>query len=122
MLKKVNDPSNYLKNTSFSYSDGSGSTTGTINPNGSLNWPINDPIIISQGFGNTPYAKSSGFYGPGGHTGIDMYNNPSAFPVKAVKDGKLYGGSVGCAGRTLYYAKIDHGDGLITWYLHMVPN
>lgn len=42
--------------------------------------------------------------------------------VKAVKAGKLYGGAYNCANGKLFYAKIDHGDGLTTWYLHMIPS
>jgi len=117
----IEDPNNYLSSKSFQYHNNDEAGVGSINPHGSFPWPIDDPIIISQGYGMTPYARS-GAYNGNPHFGIDMYNSPGSFPVKAVKDGKLYGGSVGCGGRTLYYAKIEHGDNLRTFYLHMVPN
>lgn len=116
----IDDPNNYLSSKSFQYAPNE-SEAGSIHPHGSWPWPIDDPILISQGYGMTPYARS-GAYNGNPHFGIDMYNDSGAFPVKAVKDGKLYGGSVGCGGRTLYYGKIDNGDGLTTFYLHMVPN
>jgi len=116
----IQDPSNYLSSTSFQYAS-SESDAGPISPHGSWPWPIDNPIYISQGFGMTPYARSNAYNG-NPHFGIDMYNSGGAFQVKATKDGKLYGGSVGCGGRTLYYGKIDHADGLKTFYLHTVPN
>ena len=116
----IEDPNNYLSSKSFQYAPNE-SEAGSINPHGSWPWPIDDPILISQGYGMTPYARS-GAYNGNPHFGIDMYNSSGAFPVKAVKDGKLYGGSVACGGRTLYYGKIDQGDSLTTFYLHTVPN
>jgi len=116
----IEDPNNYLSSTSFQYAPNE-SEAGSINPHGSWPWPIDNPINISQGFGMTPYARS-GAYNGNPHFGIDMYNSGGAFAVKATNDGKLYGGSVGCGGRTLYYGKVDGGDGLKTYYLHTVPN
>ena len=115
----IEDPNNYLSSTSFSYPYGE-SDSGSINPHGSLPWPISSPIYITQGFGITPYA-SSGAYNGNPHFGIDMYS--SSLTVKAVKDGKLYGGSYGgCSYGPLIYARIKHDDGLDTLYLHMIPN
>ena len=115
----IEDPNNYLSSTSFSYPYGE-SDSGSINPHGSLPWPISSPIYITQGFGTTPYA-SSGAYNGNPHFGIDMYS--SSLTVKAVKDGKLYGGSYGgCSYGPLIYARIKHDDGLDTLYLHMIPN
>ena len=118
----VEDPNNYLKNTSFSYNYPADnySTYGTINPHGSLDWPVNDPIEINQGFGSHSFAQR--FYASGLHAGIDMDGGGST--VKAVKEGKLYGGSYSCGGAypgTLSFAKVVHNDGLETYYLHIYP-
>lgn len=118
----VHDPNNYLKGVNFSYNypPEKQSIYGTINPQGDLPWPLSEPIGVNQGFGAQ---KNSSFYGPAGHQGIDIQTgsgNATGQTVKAIKDGKLYGGSYNCSGK-LYYAKIEHDDGLVTWYLHMVP-
>lgn len=121
------DPNNYLKSAtvSYSYPESQYSIYGKVNPSGDLPWPINDPIWINQGFGAQ---KNSFIYGPAGHMGIDMQTGPEdagGDKVKAVKSGKLYGGSYQCGGRypgTLNYAKVEHDDGIVTWYLHMIPN
>jgi len=118
----VQDPNNYLSPRSFSYSypPEEYSVYGTINPRGDWPWPLNDPIIINQGFG-TSFSYAS-FYGPSGHTGIDMES--SDYTVKAVKSGKLYAGSFSCGGAypgTLYYSRVKSDDGIDTLYLHMIP-
>ncbi len=120
----IEDPNNYLNSsTSYNYWNGDEAGVGSINPRGNLPWPLNAPIQINQGFGMTPYANSGSYDGKP-HYGIDMSNGPSvAAPVKAVKDGKLYGGSYGgCRYGSLIYARIKHDDGLDTLYLHMIPN
>jgi len=116
----IQDPNSYLGsiNYSYSYSSDSYGYYGTINPTGNFPWPLNEPIIINQGYGSHGYAKS--FYSGGVHTGIDMDSSSST--VKAVKAGKLYGGSYSCTNGKLYYAKVVHDGGLTTWYLHMIPN
>ncbi len=115
----VQDPNNYLERTSFQYpSNYNADLYRTIDPRGDLPWPINAPIQINQGFGAQP---NSSFYGPSGHQGIDM-DSLSSSTVKAVKTGKLYGGSFQCVGYypgPLYYAKVEHDDGTIAWFLHM---
>lgn len=83
---------------------------------GSWNWPINDPVRITQGYGRTSY---SSIYANGFHTGVDMVNNNNDYDVKAVKNGILYRGSIACGGGVLRYVKVDHGDGLATYYLHV---
>lgn len=115
----LDNPSNYLQSTSFSYSYSSDQESyyGTINPHGDLPWPVNQPILIHQAYGSHPFAQA--FYPNGVHTGIDMDSSSST--VKTVKDGKLYGGSYSCSNGKLLYAKVEHSDGLVTWYLHMVP-
>ncbi|KKP93976.1 MAG: peptidase M23B [Parcubacteria group bacterium GW2011_GWA1_36_12] len=115
----LQNPNDFLQPTGFAYSYSSDQESyyGTINPHGSQPWPINQPIIIHQGYGSHPFAKA--FYPNGIHTGIDM--DSSSATVKAVKGGKLFGGSYSCSNGQLLYAKVEHDDGLVTWYLHMVP-
>ncbi|HJY98561.1 MAG TPA: hypothetical protein VJ227_02495 [Patescibacteria group bacterium] len=117
------DPNNFLSGTGFSYSYDSSQYGyyGTINPHGSWPWPINSPISINQGYGATGFARD--FYSNKFHQGIDM-DSDSSTQVKAVHGGKLYAGAYTCKGYypgTLYYAKVDHGDGTTVWYLHILP-
>lgn len=116
----VQNPNNYLKSANFSYDYGSDSYSyyGIINPSGDLPWPLNEPVVIHQGYGSHGFAQN--FYSGGIHTGIDMDSSSST--VKAVKSGKLYGGSYNCSNGKLYYGKVIHDSGLVTWYLHMAAN
>lgn len=115
----VQNPNSYLKPGGYAYSSGyDQSYYGSVSPSGDLPWPLNETVIIYQGYGSHPFAKS--FYANGSHQGIDMDSGSKT--VKAVKSGKLYGGSYNCSNGKLYYAKVDHGDGLTTWYLHMIPS
>ena len=114
------DPSDYLSSNSFSYSysDGQYGYYGTINPHGSYPWPLDGPYTINQAYGSHGFAQQ--FYPSGFHDGIDMEG--SGLSVKAVREGKLYEGSYKCSNGPLSYAKVEHSDGLISWYLHMYPN
>jgi peptidoglycan hydrolase CwlO-like protein len=116
----VRDPNDYLSSKSFSYSYDSSlyGYYGTINPRGIYPWPIDDPIAINQGYG--PHGYASRYFG-GIHDGIDMEGG--SLSVKAVRSGKLYQGSYGgCNYGPLNFVKIEHDEGLITWYLHTVAN
>lgn len=116
----VRDPNDYLSSKSFTYSydENLYSYYGTINPHGSYPWPLDDPIKINQGYGSHGYAAR---YPGGMHDGIDM--DGGSLNVKAVRAGKLYEGSYsGCSYGPLSYAKVEHDDGLITWYLHIIPH
>lgn len=85
------------------------------NGSGSWNWPINDPIRVTQGYGNTAYSSR---YANNVHTGVDMVSTSSE--VKAVKRGTLYRGGIGCGGGTLQYVRVDHtDDDYDTYYLHV---
>jgi hypothetical protein len=115
----VQNPNSYLKPVNYSYaSDYDQNYYGTVNPSGDLIWPLNEPIVIHQGYGSHGFAQS--FYSGGIHTGIDIDSSSST--VKTVKGGKLYGGSYDCKNGKLYYARVIHDGGLTTWYLHMIPN
>lgn len=122
----IDDASVYLQPKSFTYKDSEGEV-GTVNPRGPYPWPLDDPIYITQGYGMTPYAQTGAYRSNGvnlPHYGIDMGSN-SSLSVKAVRDGELYGGSISCGGKypgTLFYARIKHGDGIDTLYLHIYPN
>lgn len=114
----VEDPNYYLKggiSFKYSYDTNQYDYYGTINPRGSWNWPLDEPITINQGYGSHGYARS--FYPNGLHSGIDM--EADSFLIKAPKDGTLYKGSTSCRGATMNYAAIDHGDGVISWYWHV---
>jgi len=114
----VENPNNYLKSGGYTYANGyDQSYYGSISPSGNLPWPLNETVVIHQAYGSHPFAQS--FYANGVHAGIDMYN--SSRTVKTVKSGKLYGGSYSCSNGKLLYAKVEHDDGLVTWYLHMIP-
>jgi peptidoglycan hydrolase CwlO-like protein len=110
----IKDPNDFLSNTSFSY-DGQ-DQGGSISPHGSWDWPLDPTIYVTQGFGMTPYAKA-GAYNGGPHTGIDMYSS-SGLGIKAVKSGTLYRGGIACGSGTLLYKKVDHHDGVSSYYLH----
>jgi len=81
---------------------------------GQLSWPLDDHTI-SQEYGQTDFARSSGFYANNFHNGLDMYG-PSNSPVKAAGDGKVsysvdvYGGKG---------ALVVHNDSLMTIYWHL---
>ncbi len=113
----LQDPSQYLNNANVTWYN---SPDGGFGFSGSWNWPINDPIYITQGYGMTYYARS-GYYAGGPHTGIDMYSS-SSLTAKAVKHGKLYSGSIGCGGGDLLYSKVVHDDGIQTYYLHVITH
>lgn len=104
----------------------SGSSCGSgdadpFNPTGSWNWPINETIKYSQGYGST-WAVKNTWVGRiySFHNGIDISNKGNPV-VKAVKAGILYRGSyVGYNGCNLRYVRVDHADSeLDTLYLHI---
>ena len=81
--------------------------------------------IITLPFGDTRYVEIYKRLGwsISAHNGIDLDSNSST-QVRAVKAGKLYGGSYQCGGSypgALLFAKVDNGDGTTSWYLHMTP-
>ncbi len=115
----IQDPNNFLSGTGYTYAENDGGKdSGQISPHGSWDWPLDQQIIITQGYGMTPYAQA-GAYNGGPHTGIDMYSS-SGLGVKAVRDGTLSRGGIACGSGTLYYKKVDQGDGTITYYLHVL--
>jgi len=79
-------------------------------------WPINGKPRMTQGYGMTGYAKT-GAYNGNPHTGLDMVSDDLV--VKAVKNGTLYRGSIGCGGGTLRYVKVEQDNNIDTYYLHV---
>ena len=110
------NPTGYLKSQEVEWNTCWLGECDQFSFNGSWNWPINGKPIITQGYGMTAYAKSGAYRG-GPHTGIDMVSGDLV--VKAVKNGTLYRGSIGCAGKTLYYVKVEQENNIDTYYLHV---
>lgn len=109
------NPEGYLSSRSVvDDQNGGGSvTTGS----GSWDWPLQDPILIEQWFGHTPYSWRYTYSG-GIHTGIDMYSKSSDI-ITAPADGTLYTSSQNCSGATINIKYIDHGNGILSFYLHV---
>jgi len=84
---------------------------------GILNFPL-EKHILTQGYGNTKFAKSSGFYKSAFHNGLD-FGISTGTNVLAADDGKVV--AVGNNGKYAYgrYVAIDHGNGMITMYGHL---
>jgi len=117
------NPFNYLKNVSSQncsgYSCGSGDGD-SFNPQGSWNWPIDEPIKFTQGYGET-WAIKHTYIGQiyKFHNGIDI--NGVSLTVKSIQKGVLYRGFYsGGSGCRLQYVKVSHSDSDIkTYYLHV---
>lgn len=101
----------YLKpRTLFVYHYSTGMTRiGT----GKWEWPMSSPQI-TQRFGKTPWSWR---YAGGKHTGIDMVD--SNVRITAPADGIYIRSVQNCYGVGLNYAAIDHGNGVISYYLHI---
>lgn len=84
---------------------------------GSWDWPLQQPIIITQSYGHTPYSWRYSYSG-GIHTGIDMVSRSSDV-IRAPADGTLYTSSQNCGGSIIKIKYIDHGSDLVSFYLHV---
>lgn len=104
------NPFEVLKNTSLIWDNADPAQNGT----GSWNWPLNDPIRITQSYGNTAYSSR---YTNNIHTGVDMTSTNST--VKAVKAGELYQGSMKCGSGNLLYVRVKQADNYDSYYLHV---
>lgn len=84
---------------------------------GLLAYPLNTHTL-SQGYGKTSFARSSGMYKSGFHNGLD-FGTPTGTNVMAAADGKVV--AIGNNGRYAYgrYIAIDHGNGIVTMYGHL---
>ncbi|HKY74281.1 MAG TPA: hypothetical protein VJ246_03150 [Patescibacteria group bacterium] len=118
------NPFSYLRG-GVEYENCSGSSCGSsdgdsFNPSGSWRWPIEQKIKFSQGFGYTWAVQNTYVrYIYKSHNGIDI-NSMSSSNVFAVRDGKLFRGSYrGNNGCSLRYVRLEQGDGVSTFYLHI---
>lgn len=109
------DPSEFLSSKSiFDEQNGGSITLGR----GNWSWPLQDPIRITQYFGKTPYSWRYAYSG-GIHTGFDMMSSSSTV-IRAPKDGKLFSSSQNCGSASIIKIKyIEHGDGIVSFYLHV---
>ncbi len=110
------NPANFLSPKAIVWNN---SPDGPFGFSGSWQWPVNDPIEITQGYGMTYYAATLKWYGGGPHTGIDMINANNDLTVKAARPGTLYRGGIACGGGTLRYVHVKQDDGYDTYYLHV---
>lgn len=108
------NPLNYLGSHSLhNDQEGSDSAPG----NGGWDWPLTDPIEITQNFGQTPWSWRYAYSG-GIHTGIDMISKSSDV-IRAPADGTLYSTSQACGSATIKIKYIDYGGGVISYFLHV---
>ncbi len=111
------NPAGYLKPTSIQWNN---SPDGSFGFGGDWEWPLIDPVRITQGYGMTYWARVKRAYGGAPHTGIDMVSASGNATVKAVVDGELFRGSIRCGGGQLKYVRVKHeDDGYSTYYLHV---
>lgn len=80
---------------------------------GNWDWPMDSPQI-TQRFGKTPWSWR---YSGGQHTGVDMVDDN--IKIYAPADGVYVRSVQNCGGVGLNYAAIDHGNGVISYYLHI---
>jgi peptidoglycan hydrolase CwlO-like protein len=109
------DPGSYV--SSRTVNDEQNGGTWTVG-GGSWDWPLQDTIRMTQHFGRTPYSWRYAYSG-GIHTGFDMVSTSSDV-IRAPADGTLYSSSQACGGSSVIKIKyIDHGDGVLSFYLHV---
>ena len=110
---RVKNPLSFLKNIVINspYGDSAVAT-------GSWDWPLSEPITLTQTFGSNTSFIRSGASWYHFHTGIDIVSPNHA--VKAVQGGILYRGAIACGSGTLRYVRVDHkGSDLDSYYLHV---
>ncbi len=107
-------PLNYLGSHSLhNDQEGNDSSPGS----GGWDWPLTDPIEITQNYGQTPWSWRYAYSG-GIHTGIDMISKSSDV-IRAPADGTLYSTSQACGSATIKIKYIDYGGGVISYFLHV---
>lgn len=104
------NPFDLLKNTSLIWDNADPAKNGS----GNWDWPLNNPIRVTQGYGYTSYSSR---YVNDIHTGIDIVSTD--LTVKSVEDGELYRGSMACGGGVLKYVRVKQKDNFDTYYLHV---
>lgn len=110
------DPSSLLGNKTVKDDQNSGSDWSV--GSGSWSWPLSDVIRLTQHFGKTPWSWRYSYSG-GIHTGFDMVSTGGDV-IRAPADGDLYSSNQSCGTSSIIKIKyIDHGSGLISFYLHV---
>lgn len=108
------DPGPYLQNKSvYDEAIKANANIGS----GNWNWPISDTIRLTQHYGITPYSSIYKYSG-GIHTGFDMVSTTSDV-IRAPADGTLFKSSESCGSSIINIVYIEHGNDLISFYLHV---
>mgnify|MGYP006410279751 CR=1 FL=1 len=108
------NPGSYLESRSV-YDEDAGHDVNV--GSGSWAWPVESPVRLTQHYGTTPYSWVYKYSG-GIHTGLDMVPENSDV-IRAPESGTLYKSSQGCGGSIINIVYIDHGNDLISLYLHV---
>ncbi len=109
------DPGPYLSSKSVKDEQ---DNKGNINVgSGSWPWPIEDTVRLTQFYGQTPYSWKYKYSG-GIHTGYDMVSTSSDV-IRAPADGNLFKSSQMCGSSSINIVYIEHGDNVISFYLHV---
>jgi len=91
---------------------------GSVNVgSGGWPWPIEDTVRLTQFYGQTPYSWRYKYSG-GVHTGYDMVSTSSDV-IRAPADGTLFKFSQMCGSSNINIVYIEHGDNVISFYLHV---
>ncbi|MBI4153417.1 hypothetical protein HY503_00240 [Candidatus Woesebacteria bacterium] len=109
------DPAPYLQNKTVVDEQNGGGNVAL--GSGNWPWPIQDTVRLTQFYGHTPYSWRYTYSG-GIHTGFDMVSTSSDV-IRAPASGTLYKFSQKCGSSTINIVYIDHGDGLLSFYLHV---
>jgi len=109
------DPTPYLQNKSVKDEQNGGNMVAI--GSGGWPWPIEDTIRLTQFYGHTPYSWRYTYSG-GIHTGFDMVSTSSDV-IRAPADGDLFKAAESCGSSIINIIYIEHGDNLISLYLHV---
>lgn len=109
------DPAPYLSGKSVKDEQ---DNRGSINTgSGNWPWPIEDTVRVTQFYGQTPYSWRYKYSG-GVHTGYDMVSTATDV-IRAPADGTLFKSSEMCGSSNINIVYIEHGDNLVSFYLHV---
>ena len=109
------DPGSYLSGKTVRNDQDNG---GNVNVgSGSWPWPVEDTVRLTQFYGHTPYSWKYKYSG-GIHTGYDMVSTSSDV-IRAPADGTLFKFSQMCGSSAINIVYIEHGDNLVSFYLHV---